>query len=129
MFVQSSTGKDSPIEHSKVKFIHLRYHFDDLVSPDNPLGIYNKGGVTIAYQYVNHNEKIIFAMALCCMKDNFNRKIGRAVSSGYLKSGNCYVVDFGDEPDFFHFFNKQIRPKIMNKIGNKYSSELLTALY
>lgn len=129
MFVQSSTGKDSPIEHSKVKFIHLRYHFKDLRSRNNPYGIYNKGGVTIAYQIFDFNRKIFFAIALCSMKDNFNRKIGRAVASGYLEKGNCYVVNLPEGDDFYDVFTTQICPKVMNKLETKYSNELLNTLY
>ena len=47
----------------------------------------DKGGTTVAWQYDDAHQKIIYALAHCSDKDNFCRKTGRAVSSGRLAAG------------------------------------------
>ena len=45
-----------------------------------------KGGATVAYDVVD--GVVQFAVAICSTRDNFCRRIGRAVSEGRLKDGH-----------------------------------------
>lgn len=50
----------------------------------------NKGGATVAYEEIDGN--LHFAVAVCSDRDNFCRRIGRAVASGRLKLGVSFSV-------------------------------------
>ena len=63
-------------EH-KIKFVHLRATDDN----DN---ILMKGGVTHAFIGEKLECAVHQASAECSMRDNFNRKLGRKISSGRL---------------------------------------------
>lgn len=65
-----------------VKFRHIRNYTLDA---DLSESISNMGGATICYKEVEPN-KIRFAVALCSDKDNFEKKKGRIISAGRLKS-------------------------------------------
>lgn len=74
-----------------IKFKHFRYYNNEHLLPH--------GGQTVAYvdqtplfpRDVPHTFRV--AYAICSDKDNFNKKIGRLVSSGRLKD-NVGVAEF-----------------------------------
>lgn len=84
----------------RTKFIHLRYHFEELKHATNQEGISNRGGATLAYKRSSDLRTFTFSFALCNMKENFSRFIGRQVSHGYLQDDICHVFDCEpQEPD------------------------------
>jgi hypothetical protein len=80
-----------------MKFIHLRYRFKDQISDINPQGIFNKGGVTVCYQKTP--EHFTYSLAYCNLKDNFNRRLGREISSGRFNAGYAWIhpVEVGED--------------------------------
>ena len=74
-----------------VKYLHLRYPKEN--------GVSNRGGATLAYTTLEHSDPtlglmgdICFNVAWCSERDNFSRKIGRAISSNRLKVDGPYDV-------------------------------------
>jgi len=70
------------------KFVHVRnYTWDGAVHPT--------GGHTIAYEYNPDTRVAAYAVAHCSPKDHYNKKIGRAVSSGRLgkSAATCNVPE------------------------------------
>lgn len=63
----------------KLEFVHVR---NGNLYNDTPDA---KGGVTIAY--LDYNEYIIYAVASCSIRDNYNKKLGRLIASNRLLSG------------------------------------------
>lgn len=85
-----------------IKFHHIRNKFIEYKNQFNGVAsIESKGGTTIAYEVVNtdNNTKIInYAVARCNPQDNFNRKIGRAISEGRLtKKGPDGTIEVEDK--------------------------------
>lgn len=62
-----------------VKYIHLRRR-DPFFGHLEPTG-----GITVAYD-ISPDNKVSYAFSQCSNKDHYNRKIGRAVSSGRLEN-------------------------------------------
>jgi len=83
-------------------FIHLRY--------TNSKGeLSGQGGITIAYRRTADSEfKYEVAVARCCPTDNFCRKIGRQIASGFLAFNNCFVLNIT--------YNLQIKDSKENQI-------------
>jgi len=84
-----------------VKFKHFRYLTDGSTYD-------TKGGTTVAYvdetPSQNDDEPHVFryAVAHCHVKDNFNKRVGRLISSGRLKKGMnqvriCLPANLHDE--------------------------------
>ena len=69
----------------EVKYIHLRNFVDEWVQ------VSNRGGLTIAYRYVDANH-VNMAIARCNVRDNFCRRIGRAIALGRLEMGWCWEL-------------------------------------
>lgn len=67
-----------------VKFMHLR-HTDGKQHEDGRLHPVNHGGMTVAYTE-EEDGRIVYAVAFCGKKDNFNYKTGRVKAAGRLKS-------------------------------------------
>lgn len=71
-----------------IRYMHYRPYssvFDaNIVAIDTVEG---KGGLTIAYVEDAEKGTIEFASAICHENDNFNRKLGRDIAEGRLKSG------------------------------------------
>lgn len=83
---------------SNIKFIHHR----PFVTKRNPkhLHILDKiyhNQVTIGYMAVKDSPDIIVAFAKCNSKDNYCKKIGRAIVTGRIKSGDCHVIRLGND--------------------------------
>lgn len=76
----------------KTQYLHLRdRNQDGSVEP--------RGGITYAFQEYDEGH-ILFAVAYCSTKDNFNKRYGRAKASGRLNSKNyCHRFD-GDRKTF-----------------------------
>lgn len=70
----------------QIKYIHLRYPVSsprlsgDYVSPSS------KGGLTVAYCYDEESKQVDFAVAKCCKRDNFNKRLGRTIACNRLLS-------------------------------------------
>lgn len=47
----------------------------------------------ISIGYVVNSNSLKFAIALCCNKDNFSKKIAKKIIDGRLEKGNCYTID------------------------------------
>lgn len=69
----------------ETKFHHVRFYNEDG-------SVHNMGGATIAFVENLKDNSIRYAWALCSPKDNFNKKTGRAIASGRLKSDNFSMV-------------------------------------
>ena len=67
-----------------IKFIHIR------------TGL--KGGITIGYklELTPHFRRVTYAVARCNSKENYNKKIGRAVTTGRLHAGHTRVFAVAD---------------------------------
>ncbi len=77
---------------SKPYFIHIRNtqaveHLDGFDYEVSPLG-----GTTIAVVYSPELEAHIYAVAKCSNKENYNKKVGRAIATGRLRT-QCYVLN------------------------------------
>ncbi|MDE3023598.1 MAG: hypothetical protein KGI54_17430 [Pseudomonadota bacterium] len=79
-------------QDNKIYFMHFRQET-------------HKGGFTVAYRKVPddgyHLPRIEFTIARCHEGENFNRRIGRAVSSGRLLKGKDVITirDVGEKED------------------------------
>ena len=64
-------------------------HFHHLRLPEGVRGeeIPTKGGATVAY-WQPEPGVVLYAVAHCSPRDNYNKKIGRAVAEGRLYSGH-----------------------------------------
>ena len=70
---------------NSIDFIHLRYQ-------DSKGKLSGQGGITIAYRRVQDSpDKYEVAIARCRDTDNFCRKIGRNIASGFLAFNNLYI--------------------------------------
>ena len=70
-------------------------HFRRILDWDNGV-IEARGGATVAFE--KRGENAVVSVALCSTGDNFNKKIGRAISSGRISSylsGNLALVEEG----------------------------------
>jgi hypothetical protein len=80
-----------------VQFIHLRNKWK-LYNVVPPKWHYeSKGGMTIAYAVTGTNVR--WAYSKCSHNDNFNRKIGRDISTGRLLGAKCYSFEFKPATD------------------------------
>lgn len=52
-----------------------------------------KGGVTIAYQYKEDLQMYVIGVARCSELDNYDRKIGRAISTASLLRRPIFIPD------------------------------------
>lgn len=62
-----------------IKFIHIR------------TGL--KGGTTIGYSFDGVGNRVVYAVAKCNANENYNKKIGRAVTTGRLNKGRGQIVN------------------------------------
>lgn len=80
------------------KFVHFRAFRDDAVLPN--------GGITVAYEVnISENEHtgdrfsdLVFAVARCHARDNYNKHLGRQKSKGRLMSKD-HVCSTSLEPE------------------------------
>lgn len=89
-----------------MNYIHLRAR-----NPNNtPI---TKGGTTIAWR-INSDGSLEIAVAHCHFKDNFCRRIGRAIAEGRMRVGKSHIIAKQDEfPDF-----RTMREFIVNMVKN-----------
>lgn len=88
-----------------VKFVHLRYmtYVEESNGDDDwfvPV-IDNMGGITVAYTR-NSDGTVNYALAICSDKDNYNKRLGRQISSGRLAAGNCVTRSY---EEFVYFLD------------------------
>lgn len=72
-----------------MKFMHIRIMVDGKPA--------TKGGGTICYALMD--EHVVFSVAVCSVKDNFCRKIGRQVSEGRFNVGQIETIPYNKEKD------------------------------
>lgn len=70
-------------KNESVHYVHIRKDLNTGLGKRIPA---TKGGATIAYIYDTPNKRIVFAVAMCSFRDNFCRRIGRAVATGRLSN-------------------------------------------
>ena len=80
-----------------IKYYHLRYRWDDLVSDQNLLGTSGQGGVTIGIRNGHGPGEVEFSHAICCLRDNFCRRTGRQIVNGRFNSGDYRVFTFSEK--------------------------------
>ncbi len=91
-------------------FIHLRYQ-------DSEGKLSGQGGITIAYRRIQDSiDGYEVAVARCCPTDNFSRKIGRQIASGFLKFNNLYVIKIAENAS-----HDIVRSTIILFVMRKYS--------
>ena len=61
-----------------IRFVHIRKHDIFDLKPT--------GGITLAYEL--HGDRVVFSASKCSDKDHYNKKIGRAVTTGRMEAGN-----------------------------------------
>lgn len=105
-----------------MKFIHLRYRFQDLVTNMNPQGLYNRGGVTICYEKTPTH--FTYSLAYCNLKDNFNRRIGREISSGRFRGGWFWVIPLHPDQDIRDALDQKVLIKIKEHLDPNVSGFL-----
>jgi hypothetical protein len=80
-----------------MRYLHLRCYNDDGT-------VDNRGGLTIGYtfHYLHEEDRceVTFAIALCNYKDNFCRKIGRAIVEGRMENDECWKYTYAGDADF-----------------------------
>lgn len=75
----------------KIRFAHIRAQvFDPYTGEWHTL---TKGGTTFCYQFLP-DGKLRISKADCSLRDNYNRKIGRAVSQGRMETGRYIEVPY-----------------------------------
>ena len=99
-----------------MKYIHLRYRWEEMESPTNPTGIDCRGGVTIGLENGHDTNTVKYAIAYCSLQDVFNRKVGRAIVEGRIQNGDCYETNAEPWDDWHDILNAVILPKIRQKI-------------
>jgi hypothetical protein len=83
-----------------IKFRHYR-QISEVATPAGPqLQVNSRGGATLAFTTDNINDTVHFvgSFAFCGPKDNYNKRYGRAKSTGFLKqnASSGYKVTDGD---------------------------------
>lgn len=84
---------------STIRYTHLRNTRPVLNYADHTFTLVptTKGGVTVAWTYDDTNRRLTYNASICSMKDNFCRRIGRAIASGRLVSDrDTKVVPYKD---------------------------------
>lgn len=81
---------------NSTQFMHYRAWQDDGISP--------LGGATVAIQPIPNSERVLISAAYCSFDENFNKKIGRDVAAGRIKSHidgrkSKHVVEIDIETD------------------------------
>jgi hypothetical protein len=97
---------------STIRYTHLRNttpHFRPVKDCFTPSGsqlfsrsltFNTKGGATVAWLYDDEKKQVVYNVSGCSMKDNFCRRIGRAIASGRLLTGkDTKVVDYKNVTD------------------------------
>ena len=118
-----------PEDFGRIRFCHVRFYFDYEKSACNPKGISGKGGATIAFRRRNDQKEIEYAITLCNRKDNFNRRLGRLISSNLLDGDRKHIIITSPEEQDSYFLKNVMVPKAINKLGAKNFSGLGAAEY
>jgi hypothetical protein len=66
-------------------YIHLRY-------TDADGALLQQSGITVAYRFDPREGAFAVAFARCHDNDNYNKKIGRAITTGRMAHGDYYTV-------------------------------------
>lgn len=80
-----------------MKYAHVRFLKED------KSGLFKdqyetKGGITFAYEFLP-DGKVKAAMARCSTKDNYCKRVGRAISRGRMETGHFVVLDYSGYTD------------------------------
>lgn len=59
----------------------------------------HKGGVTIAYQYIQGNSYVTIATSLCSKNDSYDKKIGRTLAVENFVSGKTVNIPYSDNTE------------------------------
>lgn len=79
------------------QFIHMRYTTEVMTSIGPVREIDGRGGLTIAYELDPETSELHIGYAKCSRLDLYNKKRGRAIAEGRLKSHNWrHTVKFPD---------------------------------
>lgn len=82
-------------------FIHLRYTTEVNTAIGKQLEIDGRGGLTVAYVLDPENSELRIGYAKCSRRDLYNKKRGRAIAEGRLKSQHySHVIKFADAEEF-----------------------------
>lgn len=117
--IPPSNGPHQP-DPERVRFIHLRFHFDHCKTPQNKFGISNCGGATLAYRRI-HGEKLMeYSFTVCRLKDNFSRYAGRIIALTYLEDDNeHYAIKTEPGVPNSAYLEGRILDKIIHKLALK----------
>jgi len=85
------------VDPEEVKFRHKRAYMVNVWNGEEVIS--NRGGISIAYRELDV-ETIIYAFSVCSFKDNFNRKTGRTMAGGRLKSPKHTITFKGSFAEF-----------------------------
>lgn len=85
---------------SKIKFIHRRPIVSINRFDGTSTDYASHGGYTIAYRVIKDANAVEYSIARCSKKDNFNKKMGRMISTGRLMQGVNKKIVAGSESDF-----------------------------
>ena len=67
-----------------VKFVHIRYDkVGNVIAGRDKRNVTAKGGITVAYSI--KDDAVLAQIAICSLKDSYNKKIGAAISAARLK--------------------------------------------
>lgn len=116
---------------ARTKYLHIRFHFDELKHARNQDGISNRGGATLAYRRSTDRLNFEYAFALCNLKDNFSRYVGRHVAKGFLEDGQGWRVSTDmHSPDsrYIEEAMDKLTQKAMNEWMKSYPIEVVATL-
>lgn len=69
---------------SDVKFVHIRYdRSGNVIAGRDKRDVIAKGGITVAYSI--KDNAVLAQVAVCSLKDSYNKKIGATISAARLK--------------------------------------------
>lgn len=87
----------------KPRYIHFRYPSFD--------GLHPTGGVTVAYQLnepIQGGPFITFAYSLCNIKDHYNKKLGRTIATGRLRTERTRHTFYPQSDEWFAEFEQML---------------------
>lgn len=113
-----TADSNPPIQSGKIRFLHLRLHGKEHRIAENEFGISNKGGVTVAYQRSTELTYFRYAFAVCSVKDNFSRYVGRQIAQQYLDDDmEHYVLSTDPAAPNSAFINHNVMKKVVSKLN------------
>lgn len=103
-----------------IKFLHLRTRrFNRDGTTVEPAKISEHGGITLAYSYDETEQKFRYAFSICRLNENFNKRLGRIISSGYLRAGAGYTLNTVPATPISHYLTSHAIPAALKKFFHK----------